>query len=709
MSSGVCSHFIGTMSVTRFSKTWRGVIPAKAGLVAAMCAASFCQKSVHSTPGQMAFTVIRCAANSLATMRVNVMTPCLATLYGGIVSAERGPAIEAMLMIRPAFRSMKYGATALQVRKTDFVLTANVRSQSSSVLLVKGSPGGDAMPALFTRMSMRPSVSRARSIIVFTSPVLVTSVLSANALRPRVLTSSATFSALSGWMSGMAMSAPSRASASTMPRPMPLPPPVTIATLPASRIHVLRFSIINRRRRAPMTPRPLRSRNWFGRLDLDGFAHRSWLKTEGFSDHVFDGRPVIGIANSWSELTNCTAHLRQVADAVKRGMSRSSGHCMVMGTASTMASMAEALGMTLSGNAAIPASDSRRMALAELSGRRAVEMALAGGPKPSEILTPNAFDNAIRADMAIGGSTNAVIHLVAIAGRAGIELPLRRFDDLSRTTPLLVNVRPSGKYLMEDFFYAGGLPVVLKALLPLLHGDAPTVTGTSLADSITGARCWNEDVIRPLAMPIAVEGGTVILTGNLCPGGAVLKQSAASAHLMVHRGRAVVFEDHHDLHQRIDDPDLPVDETSVLVLKHVGPRGAPGMPEWGAAPIPSKLLRRGVKDMVRISDARMSGTSYGTVVLHVSPESAVGGPLALVRNGDEIELDVPKRTLALRIGDDELARRRAAWTPRPPHFARGYGRLFLDHVLQANEGCDFDFLRGGTPVRLEDTAGPSHA
>src|SRR3989441_450617 len=281
-----------------------------------------------------------------------------------------------------------------------------------------------------------------------------------------------------------------------------------------------------------------------------------------------------------------------------------------------MASMAEALGMTLSGNAAIPASDSRRMALAELSGRRAVEMALAGGPKPSEILTAKAFDNAIRADMAIGGSTNAVIHLVAIAGRAGIDLPLRRFDELSRTTPLLVNVRPSGKYLMEDFFYAGGLPVVLKELLPLLHGEASTVAGTSLAHVVADAKCWNEDVIRSLAMPIAAEGGTVILTGNLCPGGAV--------------------------------------------------------------------------------------------VLHVSPESAVGGPLALVRNGDEIELDVPKRTLALRIGDDELARRRAAWTPRPPHFARGYGRLFLDHVLQANEGCDFDFLRGGTPVRLEDTRSEEH-
>jgi dihydroxy-acid dehydratase len=577
-----------------------------------------------------------------------------------------------------------------------------------------------------------------------------------------------------------------------------------------------------------MTTHDLRSRNWFGRRDLDGFAHRSWLKAEGFSDLVFDGRPVIGIANSWSELNNCNAHLRQVADAVKRGvwsaggfplefptislgevlmkpttmmfrnlmamdveeciraypldavvllsgcdkttpamlmgaasadvpaimvtggpmlrgkwrteelgsgtdlwrlwgerragrltdeelceaescMSRSSGHCMVMGTASTMASVVEALGMTLPGNAAIPAPDSRRLALAELSGRRAVEMARAGGPKPSEILTAKAFDNAIRADMAIGGSTNAIIHLVALAGRAGVPLPLERFDALSKTTPFLVNLRPSGKYLMEDFFYAGGLPVVMKELLPLLHGDALTVNGKSMAENVRDAKCWNEDVIRPLAMPLATEGGTVILFGNLCPDGAVLKQSAASPHLLVHRGRAVVFEDHEDLHERIDDPNLPIDETSVLVLKHVGPKGAPGMPEWGAAPIPASLLKKGVKDMVRISDARMSGTSYGTVVLHVAPESAVGGPLALVRDGDEIELDVPKRTLTLRVSDGELARRKAAWKPRPPRYARGYGRLFLDHVLQANEGCDFDYLRGQTPVRAEDTAGPSHS
>jgi dihydroxy-acid dehydratase len=311
--------------------------------------------------------------------------------------------------------------------------------------------------------------------------------------------------------------------------------------------------------------------------------------------------------------------------------------------------------------------------------------------------------------MAIGGSTNAIIHLVAIAGRAGVTLPLTRFDELSRATPLLVNVKPSGKYLMEDFFYAGGLPAVLRELLPLLHRDALTVNGKTLGENVGGAENWNRDVIRPLGMPLAPEGGTVILTGNLSPDGAVLKQSAASSHLLTHRGRAVVFEDHDDLHARIDDPSLPVDETSVLVLKRVGPKGAPGMPEWGAAPIPARLLKAGVKDMVRISDARMSGTSYGTVVLHVSPEAAVGGPLALVQDGDEIELDVPNRRLSLRVLDEELARRRAAWTPRPPHYERGYGRLFLDHVLQAHEGADFDFLRGKTPVRFEDSAGPSHA
>jgi dihydroxy-acid dehydratase len=391
---------------------------------------------------------------------------------------------------------------------------------------------------------------------------------------------------------------------------------------------------------------------------------------------------------------------------VEACLSRSTGHCMVMGTASTMASMAEALGMALPGNAAIPAPDSRRLALAELSGRRAVELARAGGPRPSQIMTAEAFDNAIRADMAIGGSTNAIIHLVAIAGRTGLPLPLRRFDELSRTTPLLVNLKPSGKYLMEDFYYAGGLPAVLKELLPLLHRGALSVNGRTLADNVADARCWNEDVIRPLGVPLASEGGTAILFGNLCPDGAVLKQSAASPHLLTHRGRAVVFENQADIARRIDDPTLPIDETSVLVLKHVGPRGAPGMPEWGAAPIPTRLLKGGVKDMVRISDARMSGTSYGTVILHVAPESAVGGPLALVHDGDSIELDVPGRRLTLRVDDRELARRRAAWTPPPPHFTGGYGRIFLDHVLQANEGCDFDVLRGRRPVRGDEGGGP---
>jgi L-arabonate dehydrase len=377
-------------------------------------------------------------------------------------------------------------------------------------------------------------------------------------------------------------------------------------------------------------------------------------------------------------------------------------------TASTMASMAETLGMTLPGNAAIPAADSRRMVLAEMSGRRIMEM-VREDLKPSKILTREAFDNAIRTGMAIGGSTNAIIHLLALAGRAGVDLALTRFDELSRSTPMLLNVRPSGKYLMEDFFYAGGLPAVLKELAPLLHGDALTVTGKSIAANNEAAINYNPDVIRPLAMPILNEGGTAILTGNLCPNGAVLKQSAASPHLLTHRGRAVVFEDHADLHARIDDPDLKVDETSVLVLKRVGPKGAPGMPEWGAAPIPRKLLENGVRDMVRISDARMSGTSYGTVALHVSPEAEAGGPLALVQDGDEIELDVPNRRLTLRVPDEELARRRAQRNPRPPHYTPGYGRLFLDHVLQAHEGCDFDFLRGKTPVRAEDTAVPSHS
>ena len=555
----------------------------------------------------------------------------------------------------------------------------------------------------------------------------------------------------------------------------------------------------------------LRSVEWFGRAGWESFVHRAWMKAEGFSDAVFDGRPVIGIANSWSELNNCNSHLRQVAEAVKRGVlmagglplefpvislgevlmkpttmmfrnlmsmdveeciranpldgvvllcgcdkttpamimgaasadvpaivvtggpmlrgmwrgqelgsgtdvwkywdelragrigdeewcemescfSRSSGHCMVMGTASTMASVAEALGMTLPGCAAIPAPDSRRMALAEESGRRIVDM-VHEDLLLSKILTREAFENAIRVDMAIGGSTNAIIHLVAMAGRVGIDLPLDRFDALSRETPFIANVRPSGKYLMEDFFYAGGIPAVMREMLPLLHREALTATGRSVAENVASARTHRADVIRSLDAALHPSGGTVILRGNLAPQGAVFKQTAASPSLLRHSGRAVVFESIDDMRARVDDPALDVEASSVLVLKNAGPRGAPGMPEWGQLPIPAKLLRQGVTDMVRISDARMSGTSYGAVVLHVDPESALGGPLAVVETGDRIDLDVERRSLTLAVPEEELARRRARWKPPSPHYGRGYGKLFLEHVLQAHEGCDFDFLR----------------
>jgi len=560
----------------------------------------------------------------------------------------------------------------------------------------------------------------------------------------------------------------------------------------------------------------LRSRDWFARDDLWGMSHRAYLRAEGFTGHVFDGKPVVGICNSWSELTTCNAHLRQVAEAVKRGVwaaggfplefptislgevlmkpttmlyrnlmaidveeciraypldavvllsgcdkttpaelmgaasadvpaimvpggpmlrgmyrgspigsgtdtrrywsekragrlsdeawceiesciSRSAGHCMVMGTASTMTSLAEALGMTLSGCANIPAADSRRLAIAEESGRRAVEMAREG-LRPSRILTREAFENAIRVNMAIGGSTNAIIHLVALAGRVGLDLPLEKFDELSRTTPFITNVRPSGAFLMEDMFYAGGLPAVMKELGTLLHLNAVTVTGKTVGENIAQASCFNREVIKALDQPLQREGGTAILKGNLAPRGAVIKQSAASPQLLKHKGRAVVFEDNNDLTERVDDPDLDVDESCVLVLKKAGPKGAPGMPEWGDMPVPAKLLKAGVKDMVRLSDARMSGTAYGTVVLHVSPESAVGGPLAVVKNGDVIELDVPARRLELLIPAAEMKRRRAAWQPPAPHYQRGYGKMYLDHILQAHEGCDFDYLRGATVV-----------
>src|SRR6266704_408966 len=555
----------------------------------------------------------------------------------------------------------------------------------------------------------------------------------------------------------------------------------------------------------------LRSRNWFGKKDLDGFAHRSWLKAEGWSDVMFDGRPVIGIANSWSELTNCNAHLRQVAEAVKRGVlsaggfplefptislgevlmkpttmlyrnlmamdveeciraypldgvvllcgcdkttpaqlmgaasadipaimvpggpmlsgqwkdrmlgsgtdgrklfdlfrtgrlseeqwceiecgiSRSAGHCTVMGTASTMTSIAEALGMTLTGCANVPAPDSRRLTMAEMSGRRAVELVLED-LRPSQIMTRKAIENAITVDMAIGGSTNAVVHLLAIAGRLGIDLRLDEFDTISRRTPYIANIKPSGEFLMEDFFQAGGLPVVMKEILHLLHGDTMTVTGKSVRDNVAKAECFKREVIRTAADPVNPEGGTVVLYGNLAPDGAVIKQTAASPGLLQHRGPAYVFENYEQMRAQIDSMDLPVTKATVLVMKNCGPKGAPGFPEWGHIPMPKVLLEQGVPDMVRISDARMSGTSFGTVVLHAAPESALGGPLAVVRNGDEVQLDVAGRQIELCVPGQEIQRRLQNFTPAPPKYDRGYGRMFLEHVTQANLGCDFDFLR----------------
>jgi L-arabonate dehydrase len=567
-----------------------------------------------------------------------------------------------------------------------------------------------------------------------------------------------------------------------------------------------------------MNPNPektsakLRSRDWFGKRDRWGVGHRAWLRAEGFTERVFEDKPVIGVCNSWSELNNCNAHLRTLAEAVKRGVweaggfplefntislgemlmkpttmlyrnlmameveesirsqpldgvvllcgcdkttpaqlmgaasvdvpaimvpggpmlsgmwhgrelgsgtdvrkmweevragrmgeeewceiescvSRSAGHCTVMGTASTMASIAEGLGMTLPNGGDTPAVDSRRAMLAEQSGRRIVQM-VNEELRPSHIMTAAALENATRLLMALGGSTNAIVHLVAIAGRLGIDLPLSSFDKIAATTPFIANVKPSGKFLMEEFSYAGGVQAVLKEIGPLLHLDAVTVTGKTMGENLKRAGCFNRDVIRPLTEPLLAEGGIVVLNGNLAPSGAVIKQSAVSPHLMKHRGRAVVFENNRDLIARIDDPNLNVDQNSVLVLKNSGPKGAPGMPEWGHLPIPAKLLKAGVKDMVRISDGRISGTSFGTIVVHVAPEAAVGGPLAIVRDGDEIELDVPARRLELHVPETEIKSRLSQWKAPAPHYSRGYGKLFLDHILQADQGCDFDFLRG---------------
>ena len=380
----------------------------------------------------------------------------------------------------------------------------------------------------------------------------------------------------------------------------------------------------------------------------------------------------------WAEVEGC--------------ISRSAGHCTVMGTASTMASMAEALGMMLPGGAAVPAVDSRRYQLAEASGRRIVAM-VAEDLKPSAVMTREALENAVRVDMAIGGSTNAVVHLLALAGRLGIDLKLNDFDRISRETPYIANVKPSGEFLMEDFYYAGGLPCVMKEILPLLRGAAQTVSGKTLAENLAGVEIRNRDIVRPLDRPLNAEGGTAVLYGNLAPDGAVIKQTAASPHLLRHRGKAVVFERYEELRARIDDPDAAIDKNSVLVLKNAGPQGGPGFPEWGHLPIPAKLLKAGVNDIVRVSDARMSGTSFGTDVLHISPESAVGGPLAAVRSGDEIELNVPDRRIDLLVEDNEIGRRIEFAPPQPPRYRRGYGKLFLEQVTQAHEGCDFRFLR----------------
>ncbi len=557
-----------------------------------------------------------------------------------------------------------------------------------------------------------------------------------------------------------------------------------------------------------------RSQAWFGRQDRDGFIYRSWVKNRGIPHDQFDGRPVIGICNTYSELTPCNSHFRALAEQVKIGiweaggfplefpvmslgetllrptamlfrnlasmdveesiranpldgvvllmgcdkttpallmgaasvdvptigvsggpmlngkyrgkevgsgtgvwqmseevrgghmsqeeffeaescMHRSHGHCMTMGTASTMASMVEALGMSLPGNAAIPAVDARRNVLARNSGRRIVEM-VKEDLIMSKILTRSAFENAIRINAAIGGSTNAVIHLLAIAGRIGVDLKLQDWDNIGREMPCLLNLQPSGKFLMEDFYYAGGLPAIIKELDTVIDKTALTVNAETLWNNCKDAPNWNSEVIYAFDKPFKEAAGIAILKGNLAPDGAVIKPSAATPALLKHKGRAVVFESSDDLHRRIDDEDLDVDETCVLVLKNCGPKGYPGMGEAGNMPLPPKLLRKGITDMVRISDARMSGTAYGTVVLHVAPEAAAGGPLALVQNGDIVELDVPARRLHLDVTDEELERRRAAWVAPQAPAPRGWTKLYFDHVQQANLGADLDFLVGKT-------------
>ncbi len=398
----------------------------------------------------------------------------------------------------------------------------------------------------------------------------------------------------------------------------------------------------------------------------------------------------------WAELRAGNID-EQAWSEIEEGIARSAGTCMTMGTASTMMSLAETLGLALPGSSSIPAVDANHSRMAEACGRRIVEMVW-DDLKPSDVLTATSFDNAIAVLMALGGSTNAIVHLVAMAGRAGIRLTLDRFDQISRKVPLLTNLRPSGKWLMEDFYYAGGLRALMGEMGDLLDLSQRTVNGRSLGENIAGCRTYNPDVIATPDQPVQASGGLAVLRGNLAPDGAVIKPTAADPKLLQHTGKAVVFEDYNDMAARIDDEYLDVDASSVLVLRNAGPLGGPGMPEWGMLPIPKKLLKQGVRDMVRLSDARMSGTSYGACVLHVAPESFVGGPLALVRSGDLIELDVPGRRLTLKVSDEELARRRAAWQAPKPKFERGYGALFAQHITQANEGCDFRFLEGTAPT-----------
>ena len=558
----------------------------------------------------------------------------------------------------------------------------------------------------------------------------------------------------------------------------------------------------------------LRSYDWFGKDDKMGFVHRSWLRNQGYPDDYFKGRPVIGICNTWSELTPCNGHLRDFAEVVKRGVieaggfplefpvtslgetimrpttmlfrnlasmdteesiranpldgvvlltgcdkttpstlmgacsvdlptivvpggpmlngrfkgeclgsgsfnwmvkektlidkytpediheaevgvARSQGHCMTMGTASTMACMVEAMGLTLPGAAAIPAVDSRKKLMAQLSGRRIVEM-VKENIKLSTILTRQAFENSIIVNAGIGGSTNLLIHLTAIAGRIGVDLKLEDFDTIGSKIPLLANLKPSGKYLMEDFYYAGGLPVVINELKKYLHNDAITVNGKTIGENNSKPVCYNREVIASVDQPFQEEAGIAVLKGNLCENGAIIKPSAATKSLLKHRGKAVVFETIEDYHARIDLPDLDIDENSVIVLKGVGLVGYPGMPEVGNVDLPEKLLQKGVRDMIRISDGRMSGTAAGTVILHVSPESAIGGTLALVKDGDMIDLDVAERRLHLDISDEELQLRRAAWVAPAPMATRGYVKMFIDHVQQAHLGADLDILQGGS-------------